>query len=51
MPRKKIASTNGPANKLKFNPDEKAAFDASVAAVRGLCDVSKKLLAEAAAKG
>jgi len=36
---------------ITLNPDEKTAFDASVAAVRGLCDVSKKLLAEAAAKG
>ena len=36
---------------ITLNPDEKTAFDASVAAVRGLCDVSKKLLAESAAKG
>ncbi|HXQ51309.1 MAG TPA: malate dehydrogenase [Stellaceae bacterium] len=33
---------------ISLNPEEKAAFDASVAAVRGLCDVGKKLLAEAA---
>ncbi len=33
---------------IALNPDEKAAFDKSVAAVRGLCDVGKKLLAEAA---
>src|SRR5580693_8827903 len=36
---------------ITLNPDEKTAFDASVAAVRGLCDVGKKLLAEAAVKG
>ena len=33
---------------LQLNPDERAGFDKSVAAVRGLCDVGKKLLAEAA---
>ena len=33
---------------ISLNPEEKAAFDNSVAAVRGLCDVGKKLLAEAA---
>ncbi len=33
---------------IQFNPAEKAEFDKSVAAVRGLCDVGKKLLAEAA---
>jgi malate dehydrogenase len=33
---------------IALNPEEKAAFDASVAAVRGLCEVGKKLLAEAA---
>ncbi len=32
---------------LQLNPDERAGFDKSVAAVRGLCDVGKKLLAEA----
>ena len=36
---------------LQLNPDERAAFDKSIAAVRSLCDVGKKLLAEAAAKG
>ena len=33
---------------LSLNAEEKAGFDKSVAAVRGLCDVGKKLLAEAA---
>jgi malate dehydrogenase len=33
---------------LSLNAEEKAAFDKSVTAVRGLCDVGKKLLAEAA---
>jgi malate dehydrogenase len=33
---------------IALNAEEKAAFDKSVAAVRGLCDVGKKLLAEAA---
>ena len=33
---------------IQLNPAEKAEFDKSVAAVRGLCDVGKKLLAEAA---
>jgi malate dehydrogenase len=33
---------------IQLNADEKAAFDKSVAAVRGLCDVGKKLLAEQA---
>src|SRR5580658_5860188 len=33
---------------IQLNPVEKAEFDKSVAAVRGLCDVGKKLLAEAA---
>jgi malate dehydrogenase len=36
---------------LQLNPDERAGFDKSIAAVRSLCDVGKKLLAEAAAKG
>jgi malate dehydrogenase len=31
---------------ITLNPEEKAAFDASVAAVRGLCDAAKKLQAE-----
>jgi malate dehydrogenase len=33
---------------IQLNPAEKAEFDKSVAAVRGLCDVGKKLLADAA---
>ncbi|HUB97921.1 MAG TPA: malate dehydrogenase [Stellaceae bacterium] len=33
---------------ISLNPAEKAEFDKSVAAVRGLCDVGKKLLADAA---
>jgi malate dehydrogenase len=33
---------------IALNPDEKAEFDKSVAAVRGLCEIGKKLLAEAA---
>jgi malate dehydrogenase len=33
---------------IQLNPAEKAEFDKSIAAVRGLCDVGKKLLAEAA---
>jgi len=33
---------------IQLNPAEKAEFDKSVAAVRGLCDAGKKLLAEAA---
>ncbi|HUK58504.1 MAG TPA: malate dehydrogenase [Stellaceae bacterium] len=33
---------------LQLNPDERAGFDKSVAAVKSLCDVGKKLLAEAA---
>src|ERR1700722_18934238 len=36
---------------IQLNPAEKAEFDKSVAAVKGLCEVGKKLLAEAAAKG
>jgi malate dehydrogenase len=36
---------------LSLTAEEKAGFDKSVAAVRGLWDVGKKLLAEAAAKG
>jgi malate dehydrogenase len=32
---------------VSFNPDEKAEFDKSAAAVRGLCEVGKKLLHEA----
>jgi len=31
---------------ITFDPEERAAFDKSVAAVRGLCDVAKKLQAE-----
>src|SRR5487761_2620876 len=33
---------------IALNAEEKAAFDTSVAAVRGLCEIGKKLLAEAA---
>ena len=33
---------------IALDPDEKAAFDKSVVAVRGLLEVTKKLLAEAA---
>jgi len=33
---------------LQLNPDERAGFDKSIAAVRSLCDVGKKLLADAA---
>ena len=32
---------------IALNPDEKAEFDKSAAAVRSLCDIGKKLLAEA----
>jgi malate dehydrogenase len=35
---------------IAMNPSEKAEFDKSVAAVRTLCDVGKKLLAEGASK-
>jgi malate dehydrogenase len=33
---------------LQLNPDERALFDKSIGAVKSLCDVGKKLLAEAA---
>jgi malate dehydrogenase len=33
---------------LQLNPEERAGFDKSIAAVKSLCDVGKKLLAEAA---
>jgi len=36
---------------ISLNADEKTAFDKSVAAVRTVCEVARKLLAEAAAKG